>query len=144
MSPDGWVRERPHGPPTHLPEKVLVALAVTSTVGICGLLTVGYPSISDSGGYGGCGFRPEWRAALVCLLLERYVAAPGCADRCALGACRGPSSGKFSGGNRDGVGGLTGTPAAPFETGCVTHPFHDMPSPFPVGDGGRASSGAPR
>ena len=27
-------------------------------VGICGLLTVGYPSIADSGGYGRCGFRP--------------------------------------------------------------------------------------
>ena len=36
-----------------------MALAVASTGGICGLLTVGYPSISDSGGYGECGFRPS-------------------------------------------------------------------------------------
>ena len=64
---------------------------------------------------------PSGRAVPTGLLLERYVAAPGCADRRSLGACSGPGSGEFSGGNRDGLGGAAGTPAAPcLEVGCFT------------------------
>ena len=56
---------------------------------------------------------PNGRAAPVRLLLEQYVPAPKRALRCAQGACRGPRSGKFSGGNRDGLGGAAGTLATP-------------------------------
>ena len=56
---------------------------------------------------------PNGRAAPVRLLLEQYVPAPKRALRCAQGACRGPRSGKFSGGDRDGLGGAAGTLATP-------------------------------
>jgi hypothetical protein len=78
-----------------------VALRVTSTGGICGLMTVGYLSVRDARGYGWYGFRSSGRAVPVGLLLGRYVAAPESADHWrAPGACGGPRSGKFSGGNR--------------------------------------------
>ena len=56
---------------------------------------------------------PNGCAAPVRLLLEQHVPAPTRASRCAPGACRGPRSGKFSGGNRDGPGGAAGTLAPP-------------------------------
>jgi hypothetical protein len=56
---------------------------------------------------------PNGRAASVRLRLEQYVPAPKRPSRGVEGACRGPRSGKFSGGNRDGPGGTAGTPAPP-------------------------------
>lgn len=56
---------------------------------------------------------PNGRAAPVRLRLEQYVPAPKRASRRGPGACRGPRSGKFSGGNRDGPGGAAGTLAPP-------------------------------
>jgi hypothetical protein len=56
---------------------------------------------------------PNGRAAPVRLRLEQYVPAPKRASRCGAGACRGPRSGKFSGGNRDGPGGAAGMLAPP-------------------------------
>jgi hypothetical protein len=72
-------------------EKVLVAPVVASAVGICGLLTVGYPSIADSGGYGRCGFRlracragPPPLGAVCASPLACLTACRGCLSRTSL------------------------------------------------------------
>lgn len=72
-------------------EKVLVAPVAASAVGICGLLTVGYPSIADSGGYGWCGFRlracragPPPLGAVCASPLVCLTARRGCLSRTSL------------------------------------------------------------
>jgi len=115
---------------------------VASAVGICGLLTVGYPSIADSGGYGRCGFRlmgvPRRSASAWSSMCQ-----PRSAPR---GAPRVPVADLALGNTVGAIGMAPGAPPAcwrrPRRVGCVSHPFHDIPAPPLSGGGGRASSGA--
>jgi hypothetical protein len=107
----------------------LAALPVASADGFCGLLTAGHRSFLDPWGYRWVRVPPERRAVPASLRLEQYVAVRAPIRRWALGLCVGPCSGKFSGGNKDGPRGVTGTPAA--SRGRVLHPFHDIPSSSP-------------
>ena len=102
---------------------------VASAVGICGLLTVGYPSIADSGGYGRCGFRlmgvPRRSASSWSSMCQ-----PRSAPR---GAPRVPVADLALG---NSVGAIGMAPGAlpvrwrrPRRVGCVSHPFHDIPAP---------------
>jgi hypothetical protein len=62
---------------------------------------------------------PEWRAVAREPPLGAVCRSPEDAHRRPPGACVGPRSGKFSGGNKDGLGGAAGTPAVPRPgTGC--------------------------
>lgn len=74
-------------------EKVLVALRVASAGGICGLLTVGYLSFLDAGGYDRYGFRPPgvpclWASSWGCMPQPRSapirLACSGCLGRTTL------------------------------------------------------------
>ena len=115
---------------------------VASAVGICGLLTVGYPSIADSGGYGRCGFRlmgvPRRSASAWSSMCQ-----PRSAPR---GAPRVPVADLALGNTVGAIGMAPGASPAcwrrPRRVGCVSHPFHDIPAPPLSGGGGRASSGA--
>ena len=82
---------------------------------------------------------PNGRAASVRLLLEQYVPASRRASRCVAGACHGPRSGKFSGGNKDGPGDAAGTPVTsppgwvprtPARYSCSTPPRGRRPGPL--------------
>ena len=115
---------------------------VASAVGICGLLTVGYPSIADSGGYGRCGFRlmgvPRRSASAWSSMCQ-----PRSAPR---GAPRVPVADLALGNTVGAIGMAPGALPVrrrrPRRVGCVSHPFHDIPAPPLSGGGGRASSGA--
>lgn len=115
---------------------------VASAGGICGLLTVGYPSIADSGGYGRCGFRlmgvPRRSASSWSSMCQ-----PRSAPR---GAPRVPVADLALGNSVGAIGMASGAPPGrwrrPRRAGCISHPFHDIPAPPPSGGGGRASSGA--
>jgi hypothetical protein len=115
---------------------------VASAVGICGLLTVGYHSIADSGGYGRCGFRlmgvPR-RSASSWSSMCQPRSAPS-------GAPRVPVADLALGNSVGAIGMAAGAPPVrrcrPRRAGCVSHPFHDIPAPPLSGGGGRASSGA--
>ena len=87
---------------------------------------------------------PNGRAAPVRLLLEQYVPAPTRASRCAPGACRGPRSGKFSGGNRDGPGGAAGTLAPPLPGRVRLAPLPRYTCSAPLGGRRPGLLGGPR
>ena len=115
---------------------------VAGAVGVCGLLTVGYPSIADSGGYGRCGFRPMGvprRSASSWSSMCQPRSAPH-------GAPRVPVADLALGNSVGAIGMAPGAPPVrwrrPRRVGCVSHPFHDIPAPPLSGGGGRASSGA--
>ena len=117
-------------------------LAVASADGICGWLTGGHPSVSDSGGYIRCGFRLMGVSRRSASAWSSMWQPCGRASLRVVGACRGPGSGELSGGNRDGPESAAGTPAVASRAGCVTHPFHDRPAPLPSGGGGRVLRGS--
>jgi hypothetical protein len=112
---------------------------VASTDGICGSLTGGHLSNSDSRESRRCGFRPlRGRAAPVVFLLGPVCRSPGVSLTGAFGACGGPGFGETSGGIMDGLGGRAWY-AGPVCRGRVSlHLFHGSPSAFPPSWRGRA------
>ena len=118
VSPHAGVRG-PSGTPTHRGEKVLVAVGRQRRWDLW-IVDRWLPFHRRFRGVRPVRVPSNGRAAPVGLLLEQYVPAPTRASRCAEGACRGPRSGKFSGVNRDGLGGAAGTLATPFR-GRVRH-----------------------
>jgi hypothetical protein len=99
---------------------------VTGADGICGRLAVGYLSFPDSRGYGRYGFRPSDVPCLLASTWSGMLQPRGTPVRRAPGACGGPRSGKFSGGNKDGSRDVAGTPAAPCWEPGVFHPCRDI------------------
>lgn len=112
---------------------------VASTDGICGSLTSGHLSNSDSWESRRCGFRPlRGRAAPVVFLLGPVCRSPGVSLTGAFGACGGPGFGETSGGIMDGLGGRAWYAGAVFRGRVSLHLFHGSPSAFPPFWRGRA------
>ena len=103
--------------------------SAASAVGICGLLTVGYPSIAASGGYGQCGFRLMDVPRCVGLLLEKSMPQPQTVPH---GASWVPgadlSLGNSVGAIGTALGALPVRRCRPCSAGCLVHLFHDQPA----------------
>lgn len=102
---------------------------VASAVGICGLLTVGYPSIADSGGYGRCGFRPvgvSRRSASSWSSMCQPQRAPHGAPRVPVADL---ALGNSVGATWMASGALPVRRRRPRRVGCISRPFHDIPAP---------------
>lgn len=106
--------------------------AVASTDGICGSLTCGHPSSSDSWESRGCGFRPlRGRAVPVVFLLGPACRSPAASLSGVAGACGGPGFGETSGGIMDGLGGCAWYAGTVFRGQVSQHLFHGSPSALP-------------